>query len=132
MEPLPEHIADLIRQGRKLEAIKLIREETGVGLEEAKNAVDRLGAGAAPVPDPSLASDALPPEVEALARSGNKIAAIKLLRETTRVGLKEAKDRVDAVPGAPAVAPRGVALAVAVAILLSILGALAAFLFAAG
>ena len=28
---LPEHIADLIQQGRTLEAIKLIQEETGVG-----------------------------------------------------------------------------------------------------
>ena len=50
MEPLPEHIADLIRQGRKIEAIKLIREETGVGLKEAKDAVERLSA----VMDPLL------------------------------------------------------------------------------
>jgi ribosomal protein L7/L12 len=39
MEPM----RDLVRQGRKIEAIKLYREQTGAGLAEAKEAVDRLG-----------------------------------------------------------------------------------------
>ncbi len=37
----------------------------------------------------------VPSEVVALARSGNKIAAIKLFRELTGAGLREAKDVVD-------------------------------------
>ena len=35
-------IAELLAEGRKIEAIKLYRERTGVGLKEAKDAVDRL------------------------------------------------------------------------------------------
>ena len=31
---------DLARQGRKIEAIKVVREETGLGLKEAKDLVD--------------------------------------------------------------------------------------------
>jgi ribosomal protein L7/L12 len=38
-------------------------------------------------------------EVEALARAGQKIPAIKLLREQTGMGLKEAKDQVDVLAG---------------------------------
>lgn len=38
----------------------------------------------------------LPDEVRALADSGQKINAIKALRETTGLGLKEAKDVVEA------------------------------------
>ena len=33
---------DLLKQGRKIEAIKVYRERTGVGLREAKEAVERL------------------------------------------------------------------------------------------
>ena len=34
--------AALLRAGRKIEAIKSLRERTGLGLKEAKDAVDRL------------------------------------------------------------------------------------------
>lgn len=37
-----EPIRDLVRQNRKIEAIKLYRERTGVGLAEAKAAIDGL------------------------------------------------------------------------------------------
>lgn len=36
-------VQDLVRQGRKIEAIKVYRERMGVGLREAKDAVERLG-----------------------------------------------------------------------------------------
>ena len=36
-------VRELAVQGRKIEAIKLLREETGAGLAEAKAVVDRLG-----------------------------------------------------------------------------------------
>ena len=35
-------ILDLLRQGRKIQAIKLFREETGTGLREAKEFIDSL------------------------------------------------------------------------------------------
>ncbi len=64
---------------------------------------DRLG-----IPCPTFGSDVgatvpgqfeegVPSEVVALARSGNKIAAIKLLRELTGADLREAKEAVDAL-----------------------------------
>jgi ribosomal protein L7/L12 len=39
----PDDITMLLRQGRKIEAIKIYREKYGVGLKEAKDAVDRMG-----------------------------------------------------------------------------------------
>ena len=39
-----DDVRGLVRAGRKIEAIKRYREETGVGLKEAKDAVDRLEA----------------------------------------------------------------------------------------
>ncbi len=35
-------VKDLLRRGKKLDAIKLYREETGVGLKDAKDAVEAL------------------------------------------------------------------------------------------
>jgi ribosomal protein L7/L12 len=40
-QPAPE-ITDAIRAGNKIQAIKLWRERTGVGLKEAKDAVEAL------------------------------------------------------------------------------------------
>ncbi len=64
---------------------------------------ERLG-----VPCPTFGSDAgsilvgqleggVPSEVVALARAGNAIAAIKLFRELTGAGLREAKEVVDSL-----------------------------------
>jgi hypothetical protein len=49
MEENPENkpgqeVADLILKGRKIQAIKVVRETTGVGLKEAKEMVDLLQA----------------------------------------------------------------------------------------
>lgn len=40
----------------------------------------------------------LPPDVLAALQRGNKIEAIKLMRQATGLGLKEAKDAVEASP----------------------------------
>ena len=40
-------------------------------------------------------SEALPPEAIAALQRGNKIEAIKLVREAQKLDLKDAKDRVD-------------------------------------
>jgi ribosomal protein L7/L12 len=39
---LSPQIQDALRRGNKIEAIKIYRELTGVGLAEAKQAIDRL------------------------------------------------------------------------------------------
>ncbi|MBG6094772.1 ribosomal protein L7/L12 [Nocardioides luteus] len=41
--PRQDEVVALVRAGKKIEAIKVYREATGVGLVEAKNAVERLG-----------------------------------------------------------------------------------------
>ncbi|MEZ4703249.1 MAG: ribosomal protein L7/L12 [Rhodothermales bacterium] len=95
------HIADLIRQGQKIEAIKALREATGVGLKEAKEEIERLERGLSPSthPLPSDAGAELPEEVRLLMASGKKIEAIRVLREQTGMGLKEAKEAVERVSG---------------------------------
>lgn len=45
---LPANVLDAIDQGRKIEAIKLLREETGLGLANAKVLVDRATSQRAP------------------------------------------------------------------------------------
>jgi ribosomal protein L7/L12 len=86
-------IQDLIGSGKKIEALKLYREVSGLGLKEAKDEIDRLASqpfSAAP-PDPN---DPLA-DVKGLLRSGRKIEALKAYREATGLGLKEAKDEID-------------------------------------
>jgi ribosomal protein L7/L12 len=101
-------ISALVASNHKLEAIKRVRELTGLGLKEAKDYVDSLPLVALPdLPTPAAhpvvsANVAAPDmtEVSALLAGGNKIAAIKRLRELTGLGLKEAKDYVEALPDA--------------------------------
>jgi ribosomal protein L7/L12 len=96
-------ISALAAGGDKIAAIKRVRELSGLGLKEAKDYVEGLPLGMPgdlPTPTPQTsgsASGAAPDlaEVSALLASGNKIAAIKRLRELTGLGLKEAKDYVE-------------------------------------
>ncbi|NOK58672.1 MAG: hypothetical protein GFH27_549301n298 [Chloroflexi bacterium AL-W] len=93
-----DEVRRLVHQGRKIEAIKLVREHTDKGLREAKNYVEALERSAA-LPeeiDPSADVSAIGNEVRALLLQGKKIEAIKRVREHTQWGLKEAKEYVDA------------------------------------
>lgn len=115
---LPNRVRDLAATGNKIEAIKAYRDATGADLRTAKEAVEGM-MPAMPVPaaeparngwdnpspvtqpdypgfGPSGLNHSLSPEVRQLVRDKQKIQAIKLLREQTGWGLKEAKDRVDA------------------------------------
>jgi ribosomal protein L7/L12 len=95
----PESVEDLIRSGNLIEAIKRVREATGLGLAEAKDRVDhfrvhgRWPEARAPEPRPPL------PEVqglEDLIRQGQMIQAIKLAREQNPgMDLKTAKALVE-------------------------------------
>ena len=84
----------LIKQQRKLEAIKLVRERTGQDLQTAMETVDRLNHGwrtrwrpLPPTGDP----------IRDLLQQGRKIDAMKLYLQQHRVGLKQAKDALDAM-----------------------------------
>jgi len=91
---LEEEIDWYLAHKGKLVAIKTYRERTGVGLAEAKHAVDNIERKekvVASQSSPYVDSDKLQPMV----RAGQKIQAIKYYRQMTGVGLKEAKDAVD-------------------------------------
>lgn len=93
--PLPPGAPAALARGNKLEAIRLLREETGVSLVAAKEAVEEQGAVVSLSPSAQSPEDELPAHVLAALASGQKIEAIKLLREATGLGLKEAKDAVE-------------------------------------
>jgi ribosomal protein L7/L12 len=88
----------LLARGERLEAIRRYRELTGASLADAKRAVEQLAAGRpAPLPAKQLVlREVHDSEIEAQIRSGALIDAITLYREKTGVGLKEAKDAVEA------------------------------------
>lgn len=85
------HVAELTARVAQLEA--------AVARLEAQVAAGAPGAGPGPVaPAPVAAEPAWLTEVRTLVRQGKKIQAIKVYREGTGVGLKEAKDAVEAMP----------------------------------
>jgi ribosomal protein L7/L12 len=104
-----DEIASLLRAGKKIEAIKVYRVDTGVGLAEAKAAVERLEVAGrmggtlavspevVPLTSTVLDGDALLAEIGQLVSQGKKIQAIKLYREQTGLGLAAAKAAVDRV-----------------------------------
>jgi ribosomal protein L7/L12 len=126
-EPLPEPLASQIRaalsSGNAIEAIKLYRDFSHVGLAEAKAFIDRMAADPTMNPravapgtaHPGVAS-ALPEEtarrVKAALDAGNKIEAIRIYRELSKTGLKEAHDFIEQLnatlrSGAPPVVKSG-------------------------
>jgi len=94
----------LMQAGKKIEAIKIFRQETGSGLKEAKDAVEALAAGqpiarrsGESVENIGVDPTSLEGQVLALMQGQKKILAIKFYREQTGVGLKQAKDAVEAL-----------------------------------
>jgi len=98
LETVLADIKAQIAAHNKIAAIKLYRDATGAGLAEAKDAVELIAAGK---PPPSGAAATLPADamqdVSSLVAAGKMIEAIKAYRTATGVGLKEAKDAVDAL-----------------------------------
>lgn len=91
-------LQNLISAGKKIEAIKVYREIYGVGLKEAKDAVEAMERGQTPpASQPELYRQPSLDQVRELVNAGNKIMAIKVYREIYNVGLKEAKDAVEAM-----------------------------------
>lgn len=98
-----DHLRQLVADGKKIEAIKLVREQTGLGLKEAKDAVEAIERGESPDLRPPTNAPAHGVSgtdlaaINELLLQNKKIDAIKLYREQTGVGLKEAKDAVEAI-----------------------------------
>lgn len=100
-QPLPPDVLAALARRDKIEAIRLVRLHTGLGLADAKQAVEQgFTVSVTPVQPGALPAnsfaDAFPPEVSAALVRGNKIEAIKLLRAARGMGLKDAKDAIDA------------------------------------
>ncbi|MBL9078428.1 MAG: ribosomal protein L7/L12 [Planctomycetes bacterium] len=116
MDDAARRIGEWIAAGKKIDAIKELREASGLGLAEAKAIVDAVEAGR-PVPAELVARlqaareakarGNVPDAVRAAVERGNRIEAIRLLREHTGFGLKEAKDLLDREMPVPAGARRG-------------------------
>ena len=106
MSQLPADVRAAMRQGDTIEAIRLLRQASGLGLKEAKDLVEAQLRGEAVVVPESVSEEAqsstelkgaLPPAVREALRQGDKIEAIRLLREhRPDFGLKEAKDEIEA------------------------------------
>lgn len=99
-----EDIYRLVGEKKKIHAIKLFRERTGAGLQEAKDVVESVGRGN-PIPTLGSSTDAsgmdssawadIIPRLRTLKAEGNTISAIKLLRARSELSLREAKAAVD-------------------------------------
>ena len=94
-------------KGNRIEAIKLVREaNAGVDLRGAMEAVDARASGQQSFPVDAVQSkpgigngDGLPPEALAALANGQLIEAIKIVRERTGLGLREAKNLMESHRG---------------------------------
>lgn len=114
---LPPEAAAALARGELILAIKIMREATGLGLKEAKQAVEAYAArgDTAGLHGHSIDRGALrtspgkivfPQHVADALSRGQLIDAIKQLREANpQLGLKEAKDAVDALKNRSATVP---------------------------
>jgi ribosomal protein L7/L12 len=104
--PNPQDLTEAIRAalaaGNKIAAIKLYREQTGLGLAEAKQAVERMESQfrQSAAPDVTLPPTNPPSRNQAGAikeaiLAGEKITAIKLYRAQYTTGLAETKRAVE-------------------------------------
>lgn len=111
-----DEFRDLLAQGRKIEAIRLYRESyPAAGIKEAKEAVEAIergeayapkrtggpgGRGQGPVGSSGTSAfnpkGGLDSDIQAELEAGRKINAIKIYRDRYGVGLKEAKDIIEA------------------------------------
>jgi ribosomal protein L7/L12 len=97
--PLPANVIAALQRGNTIDAIKLLRESSGVGLKEAKDAIEQHLRGNSGSVVTAASDGSLPCSVVVAMRRGQKIEAIKLLREQTGLGLKEAKEAVEGYQG---------------------------------
>src|SRR5215207_7568576 len=97
-----QEIVDALKEKSLLEAaelVKLIEETFGVSTAAAAVAAAPAGGGATAEAAPA-AEEKTEFDVILQAAGGNKINVIKVVREITALGLKEAKDLVEAAPKA--------------------------------
>ena len=99
--PSPEGIKSLIAAGKFVDAIAHYRQLTGLGLYEAKQAVDRMRISGVWEAPPAAASAVNDDAVLALVRENKLIEAIKLYQSKHGVDLSTAKQAVDKLAFGP-------------------------------
>jgi large subunit ribosomal protein L7/L12 len=96
-----QEIVDALKEKTLLEASELVKMlEEAFGVSAAAAAVAAPAAGAAAGDAAPAAEEKTEFDVILQAAGGNKINVIKVVREITALGLKEAKDLVEAAPKA--------------------------------
>lgn len=88
---LEQQVQNLMAEGRKVSAVKLVRETTGWGLKRSKDYVDDLEKAQGATQADPLNIDGL----QELVAKGRKRKAIKLVRKKTGWSRGRAKDYVD-------------------------------------
>ncbi len=93
MTEIPPEAKAAADRGVLIDAIKITRQVTSLGLKEAKDAVDayRRGATSATSPD----GVQIPMQAISALHQGSLIDAIKRTREATGLGLKDSKEAVE-------------------------------------
>ncbi|MEO6065977.1 MAG: ribosomal protein L7/L12, partial [Lysobacterales bacterium] len=76
---LPDDVVEVARRGNFIEAIKLLRAATGLGLKESKELIDAFKRGDADASAGKVGVDAILGSALAAMRSGSRPEAIKLL-----------------------------------------------------
>lgn len=103
-DQLPAEAMAAVSRGQLIEAIKIVRARHGLGLKQAKDMVDRYRSNPVSMPTATSAGvealDAQGTQVpnaalEALAR-GDMLEAVKIMQETSGLGLKQALAAVEA------------------------------------
>lgn len=105
LPPVPAHVQQEARTlwatGRKVAAIKLVRDHTGLGLKEAKLLTEALGAGlaapSAPTGTAGLAAPDLATRVRGLKAAGRTEQAVFLVRGETGMDQTAAEAFVNAL-----------------------------------
>lgn len=98
---VPEKFKSLVEEIEKMsvldlaELVKILEEKFGVS---AAAPAMMMAGGPAAGGDAAAAEEKTEFDVELTEAGGNKIAVIKVVREVTDMGLKDAKDLVDAAP----------------------------------
>lgn len=94
-----EDVIEYLKSMTLLEASELVKQlEETFGVSAAAAAVAAPAAGAAAGGETAAAEEKTEFDVILQAIGGNKINVIKVVREITALGLKEAKDLVEAAP----------------------------------
>jgi ribosomal protein L7/L12 len=94
-------VIECLEKNQKIHAVKVLVDETGLGLKESKNLIDGIedflrGNTLSTNPSENSSSqDQIEQEVKQLLAQNRKIEAVKYVKETTGLGLKESKDYVD-------------------------------------